>query len=125
MNQEQLSPVQIIRRHNKWRRSDESLAMESPKAIGEALDSVCDAMDHHADEIMGWRDKWQCAVDMAARAQVDRDAYRIVVGELIAAIRVNAMRGTFATATVEDVDQWLKQWTDKLTLIPYTFRPVE
>ncbi len=34
------SIVEFIRRYNRWRRGDESLTMESPKAIGDALDAT-------------------------------------------------------------------------------------
>ena len=37
--------VDFIRRYNRWRRGDESLTMESPKSIGEALDAVCDRVE--------------------------------------------------------------------------------
>lgn len=70
----------------------------------------------------GWENKWKAAIEMAAQASVERDEYRCIAGELVAAIRVNTMRGTFATATIEDVDQWLKQWTDKFGPKP-TFCP--
>jgi hypothetical protein len=55
---------------------------------------------------------------MAAQASVERDEYRLFAGELVAAIRINTMRGTLATATIEDVDQWLKQWTGKFAPKP-------
>ena len=44
----------------------------------------------------------------------DENKYRVIAGELIAAIRVNVLRGTFATATIEQIDEWLKPWTDKM-----------
>ena len=37
--------VDFLRRHNRWRRGDMSIAMESPKAIGEAIDAACDNMN--------------------------------------------------------------------------------
>ena len=61
----------------------------------------------------GWRNKWKAAIEIATLASMERDEYRGIAGELVAAIRINTMRGTFATATIEDVDQWLKQWTEK------------
>ena len=70
------SIVDFIRRYNRWRRGDESLTMESPKAIGDALDAVCDTLDEHANEIQGWQNKWECAVEMAARAELERDELR-------------------------------------------------
>jgi hypothetical protein len=44
----------------------------------------------------------------------ERDKYRAMAGELIAAVRMNAMRGTFANASFSEVEDWLKQWVDKL-----------
>jgi hypothetical protein len=41
------------------------------------VSSVCreyrEQRDRLAGEIIGWRNKWECAVDMAARAEVNRD----------------------------------------------------
>ena len=42
------------------------------------------------------------------------DTLEILAGELIAAIRINTMRGTFAKATIEEVDEWLKPWIGRL-----------
>ena len=39
--------IALVRRYNLWRRGDESLEMENPKAIGIALDSICD----HAENV--------------------------------------------------------------------------
>jgi hypothetical protein len=50
-----------------------------------------------------------------ARAQ--RDALAMSYGELIAAVRVNAMRGTFREAAVEQVEEWIKPWVDKLAAV--------
>jgi hypothetical protein len=37
-----------------------------------------------------------------------------LAGELIAMIRVNALRGTFATATVEEIEEHMKPWIARL-----------
>jgi hypothetical protein len=37
-----------------------------------------------------------------------------LAGELIAMIRVNALRGTFATATFEEIEDHLKPWIARL-----------
>jgi hypothetical protein len=37
--------VALVRRHNRWRRGDESIKMENPKAISEALDAICDIVE--------------------------------------------------------------------------------
>lgn len=61
-----------------------------------------------------WEDVNQNILEHARRLERERDRYQRICGELIAAIRINTMRGTFSSATIEDVDEWLKQWTDKL-----------
>ena len=47
-------------------------------------------------------------------ASTELDAARTLAGELIAAIRINAMRETFATATPEQVYEWLKPYILRL-----------
>jgi hypothetical protein len=37
-----------------------------------------------------------------------------LAGELIAAIRMNTMRGTWVNATTEQVDEWLKPFVERL-----------
>ena len=61
--------VEFLRRYNKWRRGDETLTMEDPAMIGNALDEACDTIDRLTAEIVGWNNKWQCAVEMAALAE--------------------------------------------------------
>jgi len=39
------SCVEFLRRYNRWRRGGETLAMEDPKAIGNALDAICDLVE--------------------------------------------------------------------------------
>jgi len=34
---------------------------------------VCMERDEARNEILGWENKWKCAVDMAARAELERD----------------------------------------------------
>jgi len=51
-----------------------------------------------------------------AEARAQRDALAMSYGELIAAVRVNAMRDTFREASVEQVDEWLKPWVDKIAV---------
>lgn len=47
-------------------------------------------------------------------ATKQRDEAATLAGELIAAIRINAMRGTFATAAPEQVDEWLQPFIQRL-----------
>jgi len=50
-------------------------------------------------------------------AEKQRDRLALICGELIAAVRINSMRDTFREATCEQIDQWLKQWVDKLAAV--------
>lgn len=50
----------------------------------------------------------------AQKLEIALEGMRSVAGELVAAIRINTMRGTFSTATLEEIEPWLKQWTDRL-----------
>jgi hypothetical protein len=50
-------------------------------------------------------------------AEKQRDRLAVICGELIAAVRINSMRDTFREATREQIDQWLKQWVDKLAAV--------
>jgi hypothetical protein len=50
--------------------------------------------------------------------KAERDSARVLAGELIAAIRVNVMRGTFATATIEQADDWLVPFVARLQKLP-------
>jgi hypothetical protein len=35
------SIVALVRRYNRWRKGDDTLEMENPKQIGDALDAIC------------------------------------------------------------------------------------
>ena len=37
--------VEFLRRYNRWRRGDESLIMEDPAMIGNALDMACETIE--------------------------------------------------------------------------------
>jgi hypothetical protein len=37
--------IALVRRFNQWRRGDETLEMENPTQIGEALDAICDRVE--------------------------------------------------------------------------------
>ena len=38
-----------------------------------AVNKLCGERDEARDAILGWENKWKCAVDMAARAELERD----------------------------------------------------
>jgi uncharacterized coiled-coil DUF342 family protein len=46
-----------------------------------------------------------------------RDTLAVICGELIAAVRVNSMRDTFREATHNQIEEWLKQWVDRLAAV--------
>jgi hypothetical protein len=41
-----------------------------------AINKICNERDEARDAILGWENKWKCAVDMAARAELERDDAR-------------------------------------------------
>jgi hypothetical protein len=52
-----------------------------------------------------------------AEAEKQRDRLALICGELIAAVRINSMRDTFREATPDQIEEWLKQWVDKLAAV--------
>ena len=51
---------------------------------------------------------------VARKLERERDRMQALAGELIAMIRVNVMRSTFDGATIEQVDEHLKLWVERL-----------
>jgi hypothetical protein len=39
--------VQLLKRHNKWRRGDEKIMMVNPETLGKAIDSVVNELENH------------------------------------------------------------------------------
>jgi hypothetical protein len=75
--------IQVLRDFNLWRRGNEEMDQPDPHTIGEAIDDVLMAIDNmeeeaklHRGAITGWQNKWECAVDMAAKAEAERDEAR-------------------------------------------------
>jgi predicted RNase H-like nuclease (RuvC/YqgF family) len=75
--------IQILRDYNLWRRGNEDMEQPDPREIGEAIDDVLMAIDNmeeeaklHRGAITGWQNKWECAVELAAKAQADLDKER-------------------------------------------------
>jgi hypothetical protein len=52
-----------------------------------------------------------------AETRDQRDRLAVICGELIAAVRINSMRDTFREATPNQIEEWLKQWVDKLAAV--------
>ncbi len=48
--------IALVRRYNLRRRGDESLEMERPKVIGEALDAICDHAESMQNELLTMRE---------------------------------------------------------------------
>jgi hypothetical protein len=72
--------IQVLRDFNLWRRGNEDMEQPDPREIGEAIDDVLMAIGDmeeearlHRGAITGWQNKWECAVDMAAKAKAERD----------------------------------------------------
>jgi hypothetical protein len=82
---------------------------------------------HHAGcacHEQGWRNKYQIAVDMAARTQIKSAQYEELMieaarlaEELIMAIWVNAANGRFKSATRGEVRDWLRPRIERLQAI--------
>ena len=46
-----------------------------------------------------------------------RDRLRVIAGQLIAMIRINFIGGTFQECTIEQIDEHLKPWIDKIAAV--------
>jgi hypothetical protein len=75
--------IQVLRDYNLWRRGNEDMEQPDPREIGEAIDDVLMAIGDmeeeaklHRGAITGWQNKWECAVDMAAKAEAELDEER-------------------------------------------------
>jgi hypothetical protein len=75
--------IQVLRDYNLWRRGNEEMEQPDPHTIGEAIDDVLMAIGDmeeearlHRGAITGWQNKWECAVELAAKAQADLDEER-------------------------------------------------
>jgi len=75
--------IQVLRDYNLWRRGDDAMEQPDPHTVGEAIDDVLMAIGDmeeeaklHRGAITGWQNKWECAVDMAAKAESERDLWR-------------------------------------------------
>jgi hypothetical protein len=75
--------IQVLREFNLWRKGNEDMDQPDPREIGEAIDDVLMAIGDmeeeaklHRGAITGWQNKWECAVDMAAKAKAERDLWR-------------------------------------------------
>jgi predicted nucleic acid-binding Zn-ribbon protein len=75
--------IQVLRDYNLWRRGNDEMEQPDPWHIGEAIDDVLMAIGDmeeeaklHRGAITGWQNKWECAVDMAAKAKAERDEAR-------------------------------------------------
>ena len=68
-------------------------------------------------DIGEWRDDHPLNLRAQTREEYERlfpDKAVALAGELVAIIRVNAMRGTWAGATPEQVDEFIAPWVEKL-----------
>jgi hypothetical protein len=75
--------IQVLRDYNLWRKGNDEMDQPDPHTIGEAIDDVLMAIGDmeeeaklHRGAITGWQNKWECAVDMAAKAKAERDEAR-------------------------------------------------
>jgi len=83
------------------------------KYIQQNKDLGCEMMDPNGT-IWDYAKKLQ--TELAAVTE-QRDKYRDIASELIAMIRINVMRDTFKTATTEQVNEYLKQWIERIAAV--------
>jgi hypothetical protein len=66
--------IETLRAHNEWRRgNDGGGEMLAPKLIGEAIDAAIEVLENGD---IGWRNKFEFALEMAASTSVERDRYK-------------------------------------------------
>jgi len=118
----------------------------------------CGSLTHYAGcacHEQGWQNRWQAAIDAAARAGIERDYARrdldnalsdwrqadtdciraiherndarekakqlaVFAGEILAAVRINAIYGVFSQATEEQIEAWVKERAERLAKIAST-----
>ena len=68
-----------------------------------------------ADRWIGWENKWQCAVDMAARAELERDELRSALIRLHDAV---TRRMTADDVTPDDRRELFYAWNNAANFIP-------
>jgi hypothetical protein len=68
--------IQVLRDYNLWRKGNDKMEQPDPWHIGEAIDDVLMAIGDmeeearlHRGAITGWQNKWEYAVELAAKAQ--------------------------------------------------------
>jgi len=42
--------LELLQRHNRWRRGDDSVEMAAPRALGLAIDEACRVLAEHIQE---------------------------------------------------------------------------
>jgi len=95
-----------------------------PKVSGMEVNGAEIVHVERVKELIGdaWREP--SLIHFSPNTQDCRDCEKAatLAGELIAMIRVNALRGTFATATFEEIEDHLKPWIARLMEIRH--RPI-
>lgn len=76
MNSQESIVIHKLREYNKWRRGDEELPQPDPFEVGGYIDDICDIAERlekelkeARNEIDGWKNKWNIAVEFAAIAE--------------------------------------------------------
>jgi hypothetical protein len=75
--------IQVLRDYNLWRKGNDKMEQPDPREIGEAIDDVLMAIGDMEEEARlhrgantGWQNKWEYAVELAAKAEAERDLWR-------------------------------------------------
>jgi len=100
--------IETLRAHNEWRRGNDGRdEMLAPKLIGEAIDRAVEVLEN-GDK--GWRNKWECAVEMAALATVERDEWSQRASRYGAERESNAMQALAYKAERDAALDALRKW---------------
>lgn len=67
-----MKTIEYLRMYNKWRRGDDSINQPDPKELGEYIEKACNELE-----------EVECAIDMAARAELERDKLREDIKNLL------------------------------------------
>jgi hypothetical protein len=91
------------------------------KAEAEALRDLLNDLEGEVDEVWKYN---KIATETALKlegqrneAREQRDRITTIARELLAMIRINVMVGRFAECTVEQIDEHLKPWIDKIAAV--------
>ena len=81
---------------------------DTPETDGK-IKRICGNWNNAGDRVQDF-----VLADIARKLERERDRMQALAGELIAMIRVNVMRSTFDGVSIEQMDDHLKPWVERL-----------